>query len=124
MSDGTVDGESGTDTDTNHHEADLVNQAIGQDSSQVILNNCVEDRESRHGPANEYQLFGPGEGSGQSVDCSLGGKCRKKNGAGDGRLGVGIGQPRVQKRPGTVNADTDKYKPRGCCPQTNQVKGR
>jgi len=41
----------------------------------------------------------------------FGGEGGEKDGTGDGRFRVGVGQPRVEYRPGAVDADTDENQP-------------
>ena len=48
MGERAVDGKLGADSDSDHHEADLVDHAVAENAAQVVLDNGVEDREHGH----------------------------------------------------------------------------
>ncbi len=62
--DGSVDGQGRSDTDAAHHEPDLVDEAVGQDPPDVVLQYRVKDREGRHEGAEPDQQLGARERSG------------------------------------------------------------
>ena len=110
MGRGAVDGQLGTDTDTDNHEADLVDQAVRQHPPEIIFNHRIEDRKGGHHRPDPDQGLGAGEGTGQGIDRCLGGKGGKKDRPADSRLGIGVREPGVHERPGTVEADAEEYK--------------
>jgi hypothetical protein len=73
-SNGAVQRQGGADTNTRNHETDLVDQAIGQHPTQVILDNRVENREAGHGDADIDQDLFTRKAACQAIDGNLGGK--------------------------------------------------
>ena len=105
---GAIDGQLGTDTDADDHEAQLVVERIGQHLAQIILDHGKEDREGRHDGADPDQLVGSGIAPRQRIDGQLGGEGREDHGAGNGGLGIGVLQPVVQEGEGAFDAEGDE----------------
>ena len=92
-------------SDSHHHEAELVVQAVGQHAAQVVLDHGVEDREHRHDHAQSDQDPRPGKPAGQGVDRQLGREGAEKDRARDRRFRVGVLKPVVQQRKGALDAE-------------------
>ncbi len=96
--------------DTAHHEAHLVDQAVGQHPADIVLQYRIENRNRRHHGPQPDQKFSSRKHPGHQVDCTFGGKGTQEDGAGNGRLRVGVTQPGVQRRDGGVDRNTEKDK--------------
>ena len=108
---GAVQCQLCTDPDPRDHEPDLVDQAVGQDASKVVLNDRVEDGEHGHGGADVDEDFGACVATRQSVNGELGGESAKEDGAGRGRFRISIGQPVVQERERALDSEGEKDQP-------------
>jgi hypothetical protein len=109
--DRAVQRQLGADADADHHEAELVVEAVGEHAPQVVLDHRVEDRERGHGRADPDQDLGAREAARQRVDRELGGERRQEDRAGDGRFGIGVLQPVVQQREGALDAEGEEDQP-------------
>ena len=58
MSNCTVDGQWGTDSDSHHHESDLINLTVTKHTTKVILDYRIKNREHRHYATNRDQNLG------------------------------------------------------------------
>jgi hypothetical protein len=94
------DGELGADADRRDHETDLADDVVAEQPADVVLEDGVGDAVEGHRDADPDQDLPAGEAAGQGVDGGLGGVGREEHRAGDGRLGVGVRQPGVQRRDG------------------------
>ena len=118
MGDGAVDRHLGAEPDPHHHEAQLVDHAVAENPTEIVLDHGVEDREGRHQRADveqdldTHELYA-GKGPGEGIDGDLGGKGAKKDRAPPGGLGICVGEPAVQKRKGTLDADGEEDQGRG-----------
>ena len=97
VSDRPVDGQFRADAHANHHEANLVDFAVAEDTTQVVLNDGVENRKARHDRTDINQQFRPGKAAGQRIHRHFGGKGAEENGPGGSGFRIRIRQPVVQK---------------------------
>jgi IS5 family transposase len=93
--DGAVQRHLGADADPHDHEAELVVQAVGEHTPEIILDHGVEDRKRRHQRTDRHQDLGAGEAARERVDRELRGERREEDRAGLRRLGIRILQPIV-----------------------------
>ncbi len=110
--DGAVDRQRGADADAADHEAELVDQAVGQHAPQIVLDDRVEDRETRHDGADVDEQLGAWETACKGVDGDLGGEGAQEDRARGRGLGVGVREPVVQQRKTGLDAKSDEYEPR------------
>ena len=108
MSHRPVDGQFRADAHADHHEADLVDFAIAEDTTQVVLNNGVKDGEKGHEATYEQEDVGSGKEAGQHADGALRGKGAKKYRTRGSSLGVAVRQPNVQAGKSGLDADSEE----------------
>jgi hypothetical protein len=111
VSDGAVEGQLRADADADHHEAELVVEAVGEHPPQVVFDHRIEDRKRGHCGADRHQNFGAGVSPRQRIDGHLRGEGRQQHRAGHGRFRVGVGQPGVQQREGALDAERQQDQP-------------
>jgi hypothetical protein len=103
-----VDGQLGADADAADHEAELVVEAVGENSPEVVDDHRVEDRKGRHGRTDVDQHLGPRIAPGERIDGELGGEGAEPDGAAHRGLGIGVLQPVVQEGKSAFDADGDE----------------
>ena len=112
------------DTNTNHHEADLVYQAEGEHPAEVILDYREEDREHGHGGADIDQHLGAGIASRQPIDRNFGGKGAQENHTGGRCLWVGVGEPAMHQGKSAFDAKGGEDEDAGKRAQAHRAEGR
>ena len=70
----TVQCQLSTDSNADHHKAQLIVKAIAKHLAQIIFNDCKKYRKERHHDADADQHFGAGKSSCQGVHRKLGGE--------------------------------------------------
>ena len=110
---GPVEGHLRADADAHHHVAHLADDVVGQQPPAVVLEHRVDHPVDGHHRPQPDQGLGARKGSDQHVHRGLGGKGAQENGAGDGGLGIGIGEPGVQRRHRRVDHEGDQDQQEG-----------
>ena len=98
----------GSDTNANHHEAQLIDHAVGKHPAQIIFDDGVENREGGHQQTDPDKNLGTVECRGQCIDSHFRCECRQHYRPGHGRLGVGIHEPVVQQGKCTLDSKCEK----------------
>ena len=110
---GPVEGHLRADADADHHVAHLADDMVGQQPPAVVLEHRVDYPVDGHHRPQPDQGLGARKCPDQHVDRGLGGKGAQENGAGDGGLGIGVGEPGVQRRHRRVDDEGDQDKHEG-----------
>ena len=79
------------DADGADHEADLVNDRVGKNASDIVFQQRIDNAVHDHEQADADQHRFAREQQDQSEDCGLGRKRRQEDGARRAGLGVGVG---------------------------------
>ncbi len=106
-----VEGQFAADADADHHETELVVEAVGQHAAQVVLDHRIEDGERRHGGADGNEDLGAGIAAGQGVDRELGRERREHDRAAWCGLRIGVLKPVVQQRKGALDPECQEDQP-------------
>ena len=107
MGAGTVDGKGAADADAGDHIAHLADNFPAQELADIILHGGIDDAVYGHDDSKYNKDLQACTAPDQGVDGGLGRKGAHEDGAGDGSLAVGIGQPGVQRRHGGVQHQAD-----------------
>ena len=110
------------DADAYDHEPELVVETVGKDTSKIVLNDCIENRENGHHRTNRDEDLGAGEAARQRVDGHLGGEGRQHDRPGDGRFWIRVLQPIVQQRESALDSKSKKDACRGRSAQAELTK--
>ncbi len=109
----TVEGHFRADTDTGDHEADLVDDRIGQDAPHVVFEDRVNDPVEYHVKAKIDQDLSTRETAYEDIDGGFCGESRQEHRPRPGGLRIGIRQPgRKRWRPG-IDQKTGQNEPAG-----------
>ena len=95
---GAVEGKLGADAHRRHHVSHLAHDVVGEEASDVVLDDREDDSVERHRDAERHQDFGPGKEPQEGIDGGLGGEGREEHRSGRGRFRIGVGQPGVEGR--------------------------
>ena len=119
---GAIECECCSNANTTDHKAKLVDHAVSKYPSQVILDDCVEDREACHHCTDVNQKFGTGETACQCVHGNFGGEYREENSPCWCCFRIGIREPVVQQGECALDAEGQKYQPAADSLQADKVK--
>ena len=108
MGNSAIYGHLCPNADSAYHESYLVDQAVGQNSPEVVFNDRIEDRECRHNRSDPDKGLGTRKAPGQGVNSTLCSKSAQEYGPGNCSLRIGVGQPWMEKRPGAIQAKTQE----------------
>ncbi|OQB96790.1 MAG: hypothetical protein BWX86_00572 [Verrucomicrobia bacterium ADurb.Bin122] len=110
---GAVDGELRAEADAGHHVADLRDDVVGEQPAAVVFQHGVHDAVQRHDHAHRHEDFQAGHAADERVNGGLGREGAEEDGAVEGRLAVGVGQPRMKRRHGGVEQEAGGDQIRG-----------
>ena len=110
---GAVEGQLRADADARHHVAHLADDVVGQKPPAVVLEHRVDHPVDGHRRPHPDQGLGARKGPDQHVNRGLGGEGAQENGAGDGGLRVGVGEPGIQRRHRRVDHEGDQDEQEG-----------
>jgi hypothetical protein len=99
------------DADAGHHEADLVDDAVGEDAPHVVFQQRIDDAVEHHPQPGEDQQLLAREATQQGEDGGLGGEGREEDHAARRGLGIGVGQPGGERRRGGVDEKPGEDQP-------------
>ena len=111
MGDRAVDRHVRADADAGDHVAHLGDDRPGEQLADVVLHHCVDHAVQGHDHAEHHEDVHAGAGPRQGVDRGLGGEGAQEHGAVERGLAVGLGQPRMQRHQGRVQAQADHDQP-------------
>ena len=120
--DDTGDGQLGADADAAHHEADLVDDAVGENAAHVVFEQGVDDTVNCHHAANGDEDLPAGESANQRVHRSLCGVSAQDDPAHDGRFRVGVRQPAGERHRRRIDQYADQDEPASDCVFRKRVK--
>ena len=98
MRDGTVYCHARPNPDSRNHEADLVDHRVTEYTTEVILQDGIEDREECHRRTDVDQYIGTNETPCQRVDGYLRCECTQKNRSGGRALRISFCDPIMEQR--------------------------
>ncbi len=107
-----IDGQVGANAHPDQHEADLVDHAITEHTTHVVLDHRVEDREGRHGAPDQDQRVLAGEHHHKAVDGALRREGAKPNGARGRGLWIAVHKPGVHQREACLGTEPQEDEPR------------
>ena len=113
MGGGAVQRHLGADADAGNHEADLVDDAVGEDAPHVVFQQRIDDAVEHHEQPDPDQDLGAGEAAYQHVHRGLGGEGGEEHRAAPRGFRVGVGQPGRQRRCAGVDQEADQDQPVG-----------
>ncbi len=108
---GAVQRHLRADADRADHEADLVDDRVGENAARVVFEQRVDNAVHDHVEADPDQYRLAGEQQDQRQYRGLGGECRQEHRAGRTRFRVGVGEPGRQRRRRGVDQDADQDHP-------------
>ena len=122
MRHGAIDGKCRANTNTDHHKSNLVDQAVGQNTAQIIFDHRKENREAGHGCADVNQHLSTRVSAGQGVHRDFGGKRTEENRASRRGFRVGVGQPGVQEGERALDTKGQENQPAAKAAGANRTK--
>ena len=111
MRSGAVQRHRGPDADRRDHEADLVDNRIGQNAAHVVLEQRVDDAVEHHVQADRDENVGAGEPDQQREYGGLGRERRQEYRAARAGLRIGVGNPGRQRRCSGIDQEADEDQP-------------
>ena len=116
------DGEFGADAHAADHEANLVDDAVGENAAHVVFQQGINDAVNGHHAADRDKNLPAGETTDQRVNGGLGGVRAEDDPAHDGRFRIGIRQPTGERYRRRVDQNANQNEPASDCVFWERVK--